>query len=120
MKSTGHRRRALARGSLSAALLSIGACTGRIDASRDPFALGVASGYPAPDGFVIWTRLAPEPLAPDGAGGMPPASVEVAWEVAEDPSFARIARRGVAMAEAAWAHSVHVELGGLEIGRAHV
>jgi alkaline phosphatase D len=29
---------------------------------RDPFALGVASGEPAPDGFVIWTRLAPEPL----------------------------------------------------------
>jgi alkaline phosphatase D len=24
-----------------------------------PFSLGVASGDPAPDGFVIWTRLAP-------------------------------------------------------------
>jgi alkaline phosphatase D len=24
-----------------------------------PFALGVASGDPAPDGFVIWTRLCP-------------------------------------------------------------
>ncbi|HTO55264.1 MAG TPA: PhoD-like phosphatase N-terminal domain-containing protein, partial [Myxococcota bacterium] len=28
----------------------------------DPFSLGVASGEPAPDGFVLWTRLAPDPL----------------------------------------------------------
>ncbi len=27
-----------------------------------PFQLGVASGDPLPDGFVIWTRLAPRPL----------------------------------------------------------
>ena len=27
-----------------------------------PFLLGVASGDPVPDGFVIWTRLAPRPL----------------------------------------------------------
>ena len=26
-----------------------------------PFTLGIASGDPAPDGFVLWTRLAPEP-----------------------------------------------------------
>ncbi len=26
-----------------------------------PFTLGVASGDPAPDGFVLWTRLAPQP-----------------------------------------------------------
>ena len=32
--------------------------------------LGVASGDPTADGFVIWTRLAPEPLAE--GGGMPP------------------------------------------------
>jgi len=37
----------------------------------DPFTLGVASGDPAPDGFVLWTRLAPAPLAEDGLGGMP-------------------------------------------------
>ena len=29
---------------------------------RYPFSLGVAAGDPSPDGFVIWTRLAPEPL----------------------------------------------------------
>ncbi|MEJ7576782.1 MAG: PhoD-like phosphatase N-terminal domain-containing protein [Pyrinomonadaceae bacterium] len=27
-----------------------------------PFTLGIASGDPAPDGFILWTRLAPEPL----------------------------------------------------------
>ena len=117
MQHGARGRRAIGRASLSAALVSVAACAGRIDAARDPFALGVASGYPSPDGFVIWTRLAPEPLAPDGAGGMSPASMDVAWEVAEDPRFERIARRGVATAEAAWAHSLHVEVGGLGAGR---
>jgi alkaline phosphatase D len=40
-----------------------------------PFTLGVASGYPRVDGAVLWTRLAPDLLAP--AGGMVPASVPV-------------------------------------------
>ena len=35
----------------------------------DPFTLGVASGEPSADGAVIWTRLAPNPLADDGLGG---------------------------------------------------
>ena len=33
-----------------------------------PFTLGVASGDPLPDGFVIWTRLAPLFNAEDGRG----------------------------------------------------
>ena len=40
-------------------------------ATASPFTLGVASGDPTPDGVVLWTRLAPDPLAPDGRGGMP-------------------------------------------------
>ncbi len=44
-----------------------------------PFQLGVASGDPTADGFVIWTRLAPEPLI---GGGMPRENIEVDWEVA--------------------------------------
>jgi len=40
---------------------------------RNPFSLGIASGYPAHDGIVLWTRLAPEP---HGGGGMPDAAVE--------------------------------------------
>ena len=30
---------------------------------RNPFQLGVASGEPRSDGFLIWTRLAISPLA---------------------------------------------------------
>ncbi|MFN3820287.1 alkaline phosphatase D family protein [Blastomonas sp.] len=82
---------------------------------RDPFTLGVAAGDPAPDGFVIWTRLAPEPLAPDG--GMPPASVPVAWEVASDSAFRNIVRKGEALARAQSAHTVHVDCTGLEAHR---
>jgi alkaline phosphatase D len=33
----------------------------------DPFSLGVASGAPRDDGFVLWTRLAPNPLSIDPA-----------------------------------------------------
>lgn len=83
----------------------------------EPFTLGVASGEPWPDGVVLWTRLAPEPLAPDGRGGMPPGDVPVTWQVAEDPAFRRVVRSGVALATAGWAHSVHVEVGGLRPDR---
>ncbi|MCG5211721.1 alkaline phosphatase D family protein [Streptosporangium soli] len=80
-----------------------------------PFTLGVASGEPAPDGVILWTRLAPVPFDPDPArpGGMPARSVPVRWQVAEDPAFARIVRQGTASAAQAWAHSVHVRVDGL-------
>lgn len=81
----------------------------------DPFTLGVASGDPSPDGFVLWTRLAPEPLVP--RGGMPPTKVEVAWEVAEDEAFQKIARHGTSVATPQLGHSVHVELAGLKPDR---
>ena len=54
----------------------------------DPFTLGVASGDPRPDGFVLWTRLALDPLAEDGLGGMPSRAVAVEWEVADDERYA--------------------------------
>ena len=82
---------------------------------RYPFTLGVASGEPAPDGVVIWTRLAPEPLAP--LGGMPAVPMEVTWEVAEDARFARIAARGVALARPELGFAVHVEVTGLAPAR---
>ncbi|MEN8583655.1 alkaline phosphatase [Arthrobacter sp. KBS0703] len=83
----------------------------------DPFTLGVASGDPWPDGFVIWTRLALSPLAEDGRGGMPSRTVAVGWEVAEDPAMRKVVRRGVEQAVTAGAHSVHAELRGLKPGR---
>jgi alkaline phosphatase D len=80
----------------------------------DPFSLGVAAGDPVADGFVIWTRIAPSPL--DG-GGMDPVPVEVYWEVAEDEAFRKIVSAGSAIAEPAWAHSLHVEVEGLRPNR---
>ncbi len=79
-----------------------------------PFTLGVASGDPWPESVVLWTRLAPEPL--DG-GGMPMANVEVGWEIAGDPAFRTVVRKGAAVARPELGHSVHVEVPGLEPGR---
>lgn len=87
---------------------------GTLDA--DPFTLGVASGEPTPDGAVIWTRLAPRPLADDGLGGMPSVPVDVEWEVAADEAFTLIVQRGLVTAAPEAAHSVHVDLVGLRPG----
>lgn len=80
-----------------------------------PFSLGVASGDPEPDGVVLWTRLAPQPMAPDG--GMPPQPVTLRWEVAEDMGFRKIAQRGQVVTRPESAHSAHVEVVGLSAGR---
>src|SRR5215211_7515170 len=88
-----------------------------IQALRFPFELGVASGDPTPDGFVLWTRLAPAPLNPDGHGGMPTADVPVGWEVATDEAFGTVVASGTVTARYAGAHSVHAEPAGLQPGR---
>lgn len=84
---------------------------------NDPFSLGVASGDPAADGFVLWTRLAPNPLDPDG--GMGPEAVDVAWEIASDEGFTQIVRTGVERAMPDWGHCVHAEIHGLEAGQTY-
>lgn len=81
---------------------------------KDPFSLGIASGDPSPDGFVLWTRLAPEPLTD---GGMPNEHVKVRWELADDEGMRRIVRSGEAVASPELGHSVHVELEGLPANR---
>ncbi len=80
-----------------------------------PFTLGIASGESLPDGVVLWTRLAPHPF--DVQGGMAPDPVEVRWQVADDEGMTRLVQQGVAVAEAHWGHSVHVEVEGLEPDR---
>ncbi len=80
-----------------------------------PFRLGIAAGDPSPDGLVLWTRLAPEPMAPDG--GMPMVPIPVTWEVSAQPNFAAIAATGEATAWPDLAHSVHVEVTGLQPDR---
>lgn len=78
--------------------------------SDNPFKLGIASGDPLPDGVVLWTRLAPDPL---NGGGMPDKRVPVQWQVATDEAFANIVREGTRFAQPELAHSVHVEVDGL-------
>ncbi len=80
----------------------------------DPFTLGVASGDPSDDGFVLWTRLAPDPL---NGGGMNPEAVQVRWEVATDDAMQTIVQQGEVTASADWAHSIHVEVAGLKPNR---
>ncbi|MFC9692908.1 alkaline phosphatase D family protein [Kribbella sp. NPDC056951] len=84
---------------------------------QDPFTLGIASGDPWPDGFVLWTRLAVDPTAPDGHGGMPNRAYAVQWQVATDRRFHHVVRAGVAVARPEHAHSVHVTVQGLHAGR---
>lgn len=91
---------------------TVDGATGRL--RRYPFTLGVASGDPRHDRVVIWTRLAPDPIA---GGGLGTAPVGVEWEVAADERFGRAVARGTAMAVAALGHSVHVEVAGLEPDR---
>jgi alkaline phosphatase D len=81
----------------------------------DPFTLGVASGDPLPDGVVLWTRLALDPLI--GSGGMPQRAIAVEWEIATDEAMQRIVQRGLTRALPELGHSVHVEVSGLQPSR---
>ncbi len=76
--------------------------------AADPFALGVASGYPHPGGMVLWTRL---------MGELAPAGIPVRWEIAADESMSKIVASGNAVAELDFAHSLRVEVKGLEPDR---
>ncbi len=80
-----------------------------------PFQLGVASGDPLPDGVVLWTRLAQQPLHP--LGGMAYQRYQVDWEVAEDEAFRRRVKNGSTWATPEYGHSVHVDVAGLLPGR---
>ena len=108
------RRKFLSLAALPALALRAGAQGRKPRFKTNPFTLGVASGDPGPDGFVLWTRLAPEPL---GGGGLPEESIDVRWEVAADEGFRRIVKSGIAVADPRLAHSVHVEVSGLDPDR---
>jgi alkaline phosphatase D len=106
-----------------AGVLSLGACLsssvgkavpGSPPGSAYPFTLGVASGSPLPDAVVIWTRLLTDPL---DAAAMPPLAMAVRWEMAGDEGFRQIVASGSAIAAPELAHSVHVDVRGLQPGR---
>ncbi|MFC4005216.1 alkaline phosphatase D family protein [Prauserella oleivorans] len=122
-RSSFSRRRFLGASGAGAAAVLLG--TGWWDASVSaaprlggyPFTMGVASGDPAPDGVVLWTRLAVDPFASDGKGGMPDKIIPVLWQVATDERFADVVKAGTAFATPELGHSVHPEVHGLEPGR---
>ena len=108
--------------SYSAALASLpsiatqaAAADHKITFTADPFSLGVASGDPAAKSVVLWTKLAPMPLEPDG--GMSPEMVAVDWEIAEDDTMKKVVARGTSTATPQLGHSVHVEVKGLRPDR---
>jgi len=96
---------------LAATVPNVWRVTTRPRFADDPFQLGVASGDPTPTGGVLWTRLAPRPLEPDG--GMPGPRTVVSWEVANDDAFKTIAKQGRATAAAELSYSLHINVDGL-------
>ena len=90
------------------------AAAARPEGLDDPvFTLGVASGDPTPEAVILWTRLAPDPVADDGLGGMPADDVEVAWDLALDEGFEQLVRSETVTATAADGHAIHVDATGL-------
>jgi alkaline phosphatase D len=87
----------------------------------NPFSLGVASGAPRPDGFVLWTRLAPDPLSviPETPGGMSGGDVVLRYEIATDDAMKNVVRRGMAAAQQMFGYSVHLDVAGLQSGRSY-
>ncbi|MEJ3750973.1 alkaline phosphatase D family protein [Actinomycetes bacterium KLBMP 9797] len=114
-RATRLSRRTVLTSATAAGLGALAAPRPAAARSRGPFTLGVASGDPTPDGVVLWTRLAPDPFAPDG--GMPDRPVLVEWQVAHDDRFARVVRAGTVFTTADRAHAVHVEVAGLAPAR---
>lgn len=76
--------------------------------SQYPFQLGVASGSPTSSAIVLWTRLAPSPLAP--GGGMPAKAIAVRWVLSARPDLSLPVASGTALARPDRAHSVHVDV----------
>lgn len=72
-------------------------------ARRRVFEHGVASGDPLPRAVLIWTRVT-----------VARPRVEVEWEVARDPDFRRVVRRGTFVTGASRDHTVKLDVTGLE------
>ena len=84
------------------------------NAAGYPFSLGVASGSPLSDSVILWTRILPNPL---DAHSAPTLAVPLRWEVAQDQAFRKIVAKGSAVATPELAHSVRVNVTGLQPDR---
>jgi len=104
------RRAALAGVAASAASCASGprreAFTTAARATNAAFAHGVASGDPAPNSVVLWTRISTYETG----------TISVDWELAEDPEFARIVVYGRAETNGRRDHTVKVIPDRLEPG----
>jgi len=111
------RRRALHRAALWLALgnLALPFATRAQPAPRwtsNPFALGIASGQPRPDGVLLWTRLAP--VDGDDLASLGAATCSVRYEVFADQALRQPVARGEVPTDARRAFSVHAPVRGLD------
>lgn len=117
-----HRRRFLVGSAVSVAGAGTAVALGRLPGSgtagpvgaQGPstvFAHGVASGDPAADRLVIWTRVTPTPDAQPGSGRGPDTAV--AWQVGLTPDLAAPIAIGELTARASSDHTASVDVPGL-------
>ena len=115
MTATGWSRReflgraaAAAAGAAASGLWIPAIASGNAPKTLDPgpFPFGVASGDPLFDRVILWTRVTPRRSE----------RVGVRWEIARDPGFRKIVRRGVAETDAERDHTVKVDVDGLDPG----
>ncbi len=106
----------IAAGAAAAATSSAASASMETAAIDDPtatgFVHGVASGDPLADSILLWSRVTPSPAATPGSGLG--EEVTVAWQVAEDSGFQRIAASGTMRTSAVRDHTIKVIAEGLE------
>lgn len=102
------RRKVLGLFGASTAVALPGCATLAADAGPVRFAHGVASGDPAADGAVIWTRVSVDAAAE--------GDVAVRWHVAAEPG-GRAVRSGRATARTSADRTVKIDVTGLKAGR---
>ncbi|GGM83891.1 alkaline phosphatase D family protein [Shewanella xiamenensis] len=113
MKRTVTRRDFLAMSAkgIGAAVISYGlmGCSDSNDDNSVPaqFLHGVASGDPAQDAVILWTRV-----TPDSAG-----DVKVSWQVASDAAFSQLVTTGEMVTNANRDYTVKVDARGLRAGQ---
>ncbi|QYJ70809.1 alkaline phosphatase D family protein [Shewanella sp. FJAT-51649] len=115
MKRTVTRRDFLAMSAkgIGAAVISYGlmGCSDSDDDNSVPaqFLHGVASGDPAQDAVILWTRV-----TPDSAG-----DVKVSWQVASDAAFSQLMTTGEMVTNANRDYTVKIDARGLRAGQTY-
>jgi alkaline phosphatase D len=82
-----------------------------LDLPSSSFQYGVAAGDPLPNGFMIWTRVTPDPSASPGSGLG--AATLVRWIVTTDVALTVVVASGQLTTDPASDHTVKVDVVGL-------